>query len=213
MEKSIETIWKEGFISDNKLVAPKVNDIYNRKSRNFVEQFIRYYKRNLIFIFAGAFVVLLLASWKGMYIAGMGICVLLLWIVWRGWKSLGELGEIDTGLSSYDYIIAFDAWLQEVLSKFGKIYRVFYPALFVSYVSGLLMSPIGQDLIEHLRTDEDVWRLFGIPVLWVSITAIVGILMTVYSQKLYEWDYNLMYGGKMRKLKEIIADMEELRKE
>ena len=29
MEKSIETIWKEGFLEKDVLLAPKLNDLYN----------------------------------------------------------------------------------------------------------------------------------------------------------------------------------------
>ena len=36
MKKSIETMWKQGFISEGELIAPKVNDLYNRKSQNLV---------------------------------------------------------------------------------------------------------------------------------------------------------------------------------
>ena len=38
MEKSIETIWKEGFMKDDALVAPKLNDLYNQKSANIIDK-------------------------------------------------------------------------------------------------------------------------------------------------------------------------------
>ena len=50
MEKSIETIWKEGFIKNDALVAPKLNDLYNQKSIDIVEKFKRMYKLNRIAI-------------------------------------------------------------------------------------------------------------------------------------------------------------------
>ena len=31
MEKTIEAVWKEGFVDDDALVAPKLNDLYNHK--------------------------------------------------------------------------------------------------------------------------------------------------------------------------------------
>jgi len=39
MEKSIETIWKEGFLESDALVAPKLNDLYNQKSIHIVDKF------------------------------------------------------------------------------------------------------------------------------------------------------------------------------
>ena len=31
MEKSIESIWKQGFLNSDALVAPKLNNLYNQK--------------------------------------------------------------------------------------------------------------------------------------------------------------------------------------
>jgi hypothetical protein len=31
MTKSIEAMWKEGFVNEACLTAPKINDLYNRK--------------------------------------------------------------------------------------------------------------------------------------------------------------------------------------
>ena len=38
MEKSIEDMWKEGFLENNALVAPKVNNLYSQKSRNLIDK-------------------------------------------------------------------------------------------------------------------------------------------------------------------------------
>ena len=41
MEKSIETIWKQGFISPESLIAPELNNLYNKKSIHLVDKFKR----------------------------------------------------------------------------------------------------------------------------------------------------------------------------
>ena len=58
MEKSIETIWKEGFLKSDALVAPKVNDLYNQKSNHIIDKFKRMYEINLVAIVAFAFILL-----------------------------------------------------------------------------------------------------------------------------------------------------------
>ena len=50
MEKSIESIWKEGFLKSDALVAPKLNDLYNQKSEHVVDKVNRLYTINLIVI-------------------------------------------------------------------------------------------------------------------------------------------------------------------
>ena len=41
MEKSIETIWREGFLKEDALIVPKLNDLYNQKSQQLIEKLIR----------------------------------------------------------------------------------------------------------------------------------------------------------------------------
>ena len=38
MTKSIETMRKEGFMNETHMLAPKINDLYNRKSQNIVDK-------------------------------------------------------------------------------------------------------------------------------------------------------------------------------
>ena len=54
MEKSIETIWKNGFIKDQTLIAPRVIDVYNQKSKNSIDELLRKMKK-------GAWVIVILA--------------------------------------------------------------------------------------------------------------------------------------------------------
>ena len=52
MNKTIESVWKEGFIDDHALVAPQVNDLYNRRSEQTIDRFIRRLRRNFYGIVA-----------------------------------------------------------------------------------------------------------------------------------------------------------------
>ena len=52
MERSIETIWKEGFLKSDALIAPKLNDLYNQKSIGIVDKFRRMYRMNIIGLIA-----------------------------------------------------------------------------------------------------------------------------------------------------------------
>ena len=50
MEKSIEKIWTEGFLADDALIAPRVNNLYDQKSIHIIDKFTRMFKINLISI-------------------------------------------------------------------------------------------------------------------------------------------------------------------
>ena len=69
MKKSIETIWQEGFLNNEALVAPKLNDLYNQKSIHIVDKFKRMYKINIIAIIAFAFIILPLSYFKCLIIS------------------------------------------------------------------------------------------------------------------------------------------------
>jgi len=55
MEKSIENIWKEGFLKNDALVVPKINNLYDQKSIHIIDKFKRMFKINLIAIVFFAF--------------------------------------------------------------------------------------------------------------------------------------------------------------
>ena len=50
MEKSIETIWKDGFLDVNELIVPKLNNLYNQKSIHIIDKILRMGRINLIYI-------------------------------------------------------------------------------------------------------------------------------------------------------------------
>ena len=54
MRKTIEATWREGFLNSDALVAPKVNDLYTRKSRHIVDRIQRMLRINEIAITIGA---------------------------------------------------------------------------------------------------------------------------------------------------------------
>ena len=50
MEKSIESIWKEGFLQKNALVVPKLNNLYDKKSIHIIDKFKRMFKISSIVV-------------------------------------------------------------------------------------------------------------------------------------------------------------------
>ena len=77
MEKSIESIWKEGFIKSEELIAPRVNNIYNKKSEHIVDKFSRMFRINLIAIVVGSFFVVLMSYAVRIPYMGIGMFFIL----------------------------------------------------------------------------------------------------------------------------------------
>ena len=77
MAKTIESIWKEGFINETQLAAPKINDLYNRKSQNIVDKLQDMFAVNIKAIIIGSIITLVAMSIIGAPFLGMYICLLL----------------------------------------------------------------------------------------------------------------------------------------
>ncbi len=210
MEKSIEKIWQDGFLEKGSLVVPKINDLYHRKSDHIIDKWIRMFKWNLrMLIFFG--VVSLIAFFiAGVPWAAIVTCALWLWFVWYSKRQWGELKFIDKGASSYEYLSTFRNWLEEKQKIYISIYRFFLPAVIMSSYLGLLYIPT---MTESFRKMSDAPLFLGQPIdVFLAVVAI-SLVFSALAGPIYRLDMKIMYGPLVTKLDELIADMEELRKE
>ena len=213
MDKSIETIWKEGFMKDDALAAPKLNDLYKKKSMNIVDQLTRMFKINLVSILAFSAFLLVGSVFVDAFFLGASLALLLAGLVVVGKRELDRLEKIDKGVSSYQYLKAFDDWLKTTLARYARIYRVFYPVFFLTCVLGIWFSRFGELLMAKLVTHRpEIYLVDGVPVYWLLGAVCIAGLLGAFAGAIYKIDMNIVYGRVFNKLEEIIADMEELRK-
>ncbi|MDA3891105.1 MAG: hypothetical protein PF517_05505 [Salinivirgaceae bacterium] len=214
MEKSIETIWKEGFLKSDALVAPKLNDLYNQKSKNIVDKLVKIFKINLWGVLALGLVFWIIAYFGGVPIVGAIFFILFVILVVYGKLKMDKMGELNKNVSTYEYLKAVDTWLKGVMAGYTKIYRLFYPAFFILTMVGLWFSNIGDIYSEKLLYRfPDMNMLFGMPVYLLGFIAVVSSLLAIFAGPIYKLDMYSVYGRVFGKLDDIIADMEELRKE
>ena len=217
MEKSIETIWKEGFLKSNALVAPKLNDLYNKKSEHIVDKFTRMFKINLIAITAGSFLVVGLSYLVQIPYMGIGLFLILNVLVLINKKMMNGLAKIDKNVNSFQYLKSFDGWMKEQISINEKFSRILYPFIFLSILTGFWFGGLGGDvpgesLVQELSAKyPDMILVLGLPLYGLLAGLLVIGLLVYFGGKIYRWDLNVVYGRVLRKLEEIIKDMEELR--
>ena len=208
MENSIENIWKSGFLKEDALIAPKVNDLYNRKSKHIVERLKRMFEINIksIYVFA-TFTLLAYVFLLKLPIVGLILATLFVAVGMKGNSNMKKMHELDQNQSNYNYLKGFDNWLQLMIANGVKTMRFFYPLCFLLAVASMWFSGLDEIINNKLSNDTaDIIILSG-----SIIVALVFILMIYYGEKIYRWDINIVYGRMFKKLKEIIADMEELR--
>ncbi|MFT4738809.1 MAG: hypothetical protein ACI8QD_002937 [Cyclobacteriaceae bacterium] len=217
MEKSIESIWKEGFLNSKEFIAPKLNNLYNKKSEHIVDKFTRVFKINLIAIVAGSFFVMAMAWAVDIPYMGVGLFVLANTLAFINSKLMKGLGEIDKNVNSYQYLKTFDSWLKEMIAYNQKFARVFYPFAILSVAAGFWFGSFGGDIPGDMLVNElmisfpEMILLFGFP-LYLCLGLILTMAVLAFSAgRIYKWDLNIVYGRLFKKLDEILADMEELR--
>lgn len=213
MEKSIEEIWKEGFLKSDALVAPKLNNLYNQKSTHIVDKFIRMFTINLYALVIGSVIVLIAFFPMGIPVMGVGYFFIINAIVLVNHKLFKSLKKLDKNQSSYAYIKAFDNWMKEQMSVNARMAQFYYPLFFIFFVLGFWFSKNSEGFVEEiLGNPHEIYIVNGIPVFWVIGLIIVTGIIAYFGKRIYKFDVGLVYGRVLKKLDELIADMEELRK-
>jgi hypothetical protein len=216
-EKSIETIWKEGFLKNDALVAPKLKDMYNQKSMHIIEKFKRMYRININAIIVFALFLLPVAYITNMPYMGIPMFFIFVFIIVFSLKFKKKLYSIESSQNSYQYLISFNDWIKEMVRFNTKMSRFLYPTVFLSMALGFWFGSIGGDIpgeefISEILVDyPNMTILFGLPLFMIIGGIVLLFLLAFFGGKIGQWDLNLVYGRILRKLDELLVDMEELR--
>ena len=218
MEKSIENIWKEGFLNDDKMVAPKVNDLYSQKSIDIVSKFKRMYKINVIGIVLFSFIILPMSYFSNIPYMGIMMFFLFYLILIVNRKTIFKLNKIDNSLNSYEYLLSFKSWTDELIAVNTKFSRFLYPYVFLALSAGFWFGSIGGDIPGDIVIEKFVSKfpntplVFEFPLVFLGIMLVVMTFLALVGGRIGKWDFNLGYGRIMKRLKTLINDMEELKK-
>lgn len=212
MKKSIETIWKEGFIEQEALVAPTINDLYNQKSQNIVDKLKRMFDLNLKAIIVAAIAVLSVLTFNGLPFLGLFISAMLMFLVVKGYQQFKQLQKIDNNVNSYQYLKSFNDWMRNVIEEYTTIYRFVYPMLFVACITRFGFSEAGLSIMEGMAKDfPNIPVVVGMPIVIPMAVALIAFLLAYFAGVIYRLDMKSLYGQQFNKLQEIIADMETLK--
>ncbi len=216
MEKSIENIWKEGFLKSDALIAPKINDLYSQKSIHIIDKFKRMFRINLIAIVVFSFLFLLISYFIGIPIMGIIFFVTLSVLVYINKGLLKDLETIDKGENSYQYLKEFNGWIHKQVTVNKRISTFLYPIIFMSFILGFWFKDaegkfLGERLVnEILMRFPDTYLVSGIPLIGIVIALLIVGLLAFFGGRIYQWDLNIVYGRVFKKLEELMTDIENL---
>lgn len=212
MKNSIEAIWKEGFLNETSLVAPKINDLYNQKSKYLVDKMEKMFRVNLIVIVATAIFIPFIYYFLDALWEGTCASVLLLLTAWYNKRQISKIKTLDQGKNSLEYVKSLHRWLKDVLLKSEKIARVSYPLYILIAVITIASAWNKQGLTLKIHQKfPDFPLVEHIPLFALITGGLLVVLMYCFSVKVFRWEVRLMYGRVIDKLEETIAEMEELK--
>lgn len=216
MEKSIEKIWAEGFLANDALVAPKINNLYDRKSIHIIEKFTRMFKINLIAIVVFSLTFLIISYFVGIPITGIIFFVMLSVLVVINARLFKGLKEIKYSMNSYEYLMSFNTWMTEQRAVNRKISTFLYPIVFVALVLGFWFNDaegvfLGERLVSDILLEfPDIPLLFGVPIIGIIIGSCILVILAFFGGRLYEFDLKIVYGRLLKKLEDLLLDLKYL---
>ena len=201
MENSIERIWTKGFLKEEALVAPRINNLYQKKSALLIEKLKSTYRTDNKSIIPMAILAVIGFGVAGHLFTGLYVMVLMIGMFFLNRQKLASLERISIETSSYEYLLEY----KEMFLKLKTFYtRLLGFGLPVAGIAGYLLffwnSPLLHDFLQ-LKTIYILGILIG-----------VGLLLSAIGVVAYRLSLKLVYGRFIQKLEEMIADMEELRK-
>lgn len=212
MTKSIETMWKEGFVNEVHLSAPKINDLYNRKSQSIVDKLQYMFVVNIKAVMIGTLIMFIIMSLVGVPFLGLYISCLIMPVIIIGKKELKKSVDLSKGQSSYDYLTSFNNWLKRSIKAHSGYYKLFYPMLFLGMAIQGIVTDTGKILIGLLVEGVPTGIIIlGQPYYILIAIVLLTLIIANFAEAIYRWDINIVYGRQFKKLEELIADMEELR--
>ena len=212
MRKTIEATWREGFLNSDALVAPKVNDLYTRKSTHIVERIQRMLRINQIAIVIGAPIMCALLSAVGIPYTGAIMCAAWVGLVVVRQLYIAKFDAPDNSLDSYHYLKAFQEWLKNRMARSRRLQRHLYPVTFIALAIGIWESTGGQQLIRFIvESNPGIRLVYGVPLILIVCVVVVAIVVELLGGVIFDFDVNTAYRNAFRKLDEMVAEMEELR--
>ena len=199
MEKSIENIWTKGFLKEEKLAVPRINNLYQRKSRLLIEELKRTYRVDNRSIIPLTLIFVVGFSIAGHVLLGLYFMILMLTMFFLNKKKLKSLEEININTTTYDYLIKY----RKMFFQLKKFYtRLLGFGLPIAGIIGYYLFFRNAPVLEKILQLKALY-IVAIVLALSGILATIGILSYLLSVR-------LIYGKFIRRLDDMIADMEDL---
>jgi len=200
MENSIETIWTKGFLKEETLAAPRINNLYQKKSKLLIEKLKRTYRIDNRSIIPLAILSIIGFSAVGQFFLGLYVMALMLGMFLLNKKKLASLERISIDTTSYEYLLKYREMFLQLKRFYTGLLGFGLPiAAIIGYIIFFWNSPVLNGFLQ-LKVIYIIGLLLGL-----------SLFLSALGVTAYRLSLKLIYGGFIQKLDEMIADMNELR--
>jgi len=204
MEKSIEKRWNEAFVNEQSLIAPKINDIYNQKSKSVINKIRRTYEfdNKGLLPMAGIVVIggILLSE---TIIAAYG-AFLILSLYFFNTRLLKRFKTIDVKSDNLTYLKNYRRVINSVSKATKKLFIFAIPLAIVSIFALAYGVKEQSFLSNYISSETSFIGILSIGLMVAIATAMIGYFVYTISTK-------VLYHSLISKLDDIIKELEELK--
>ncbi len=202
MEKSIENIWKKGFLNQESNQAPKIEALYNKKSLLLVEKIKQTYKKDNLAIIPIAIIGLLGCLYFGKILFGIYLFLLLMSLFYLNKRALNPLEKLELNTSSYAYLVSYRNCIWGIIKSYTKVFALVAP---ITLAAGCYIYFKDTLWFQEFINNQEIGKIILVTIVTLST---VSLLCTA----VYRATTELTYGNYLRNLNTIISDLEELQK-
>ena len=205
MEKSIEKIWNEAFVNEDTLIAPKINDIYNQKSKSVINKIKRTYEIDNKGLIPMAIIVAVGMAFFSNAIIGFYGAFLILCLYFFNKNLLKKFKTIDVKSDNLTYLKEYKNTINIIMKATKKLFAFAIPLAVLSIFILTFSVKENSFLTKFISSETSFIQVIGIGFITALTFSIIGIIVYTISTK-------ILYGTHISKLDNIIKEMEELKK-
>ncbi|WBX70941.1 hypothetical protein [Tenacibaculum retecalamus] len=206
MEKSIEKIWNEAFIKEEALIAPKINNLYNQKSKSIIAKIKRTYEIDNKGLIPMAIIVAIGMTLFSEAIIGFYGAFLIVCLYFFNNNLLKKFKAIDVTSDNLTYLKKYKNIINIIMKATKKLFVFAIPLAVLSIFALSFSIKENSFLSKFISSDTSFLKIIAVGLLVAVVVSIIGRVVYTISTK-------ILYAGLISKLDAVIIEMETLKKE
>ncbi|NVK09383.1 MAG: hypothetical protein HWD89_10035 [Tenacibaculum sp.] len=204
MEKSIEKRWNEAFVNEQSLIAPKINDIYNQKSKSVINKIRRTYEFDNKGLLPMAVIVVIGGILLSETIIAAYGAFLILSLYFFNTRLLKRFKTIDVKSDNLTYLKNYRRVINSVSKATKKLFIFAIPLAIVSIFALAYGVKEQSFLSNYISSETSFIGILSVGFMVAIATAMIGYFVYTISTK-------VLYHSLISKLDDIIKELEELK--